>query len=339
MKNSPITIGNITIQPGEKITLALPTPEMYTCAPFYIPIHVFHGKKAGPTLLICGSIHGDEVNGVAIIQKLVNLRTLKSLQGTLIVMPTLNIYGLMTLSRDLPDRQDLDGKFPGSAAGSFASRLAFLLNKEVFSHITHCIDLHTGEPHIAKYPQIKTCFKNDEAYKMARHFHAPLMRDVEDQNGLLWLLHQEENPIPTIIFETGEPLRLDHKGIKVGVRGIVRVMRSIGMLSGAPKERKKVSTVELHGEVIVHSGSSGLCETYCKLGSFVKKGQRLAKIFDPFGTDQREEIFAPFDSVVIAANGIPILNEGEIIFRLSELKKAEAEQLEEWKEDEGGSIE
>jgi uncharacterized protein len=341
LKNSQLKIGNITIQPGEKITLALPTPELYTCAPFYIPVHVFHGIKAGPTLLICGAIHGDEVNGVAIIQKLVNLKTIRSLKGTLIVIPTMNIYGLMTLSRNLPDRQDLDGSFPGSETGSFAARLAHMLTEEVFSHITHCIDLHTGEPHITKFPYIKTLMDHPVSRKMALDFHAPVILNTDRQNGLLWLLHRDENPIPTVIFETGEALRLDAKGIKVGLRGIVRVMRSIDMLPAAKKEGKKHSTIELQEEIAVRSPSSGLCERYCKLGSFVKKGQRLAKIFDPFGTNQREEVFAPFNGIVLGMNTLPILNEGEPIFKLAEVKKSEVDSMQQWSSeaDEAHSLE
>jgi len=330
MKNTPLKIGDISIQPGEKITLALPTPEIYTCAPIYIPVHVIHGKKAGPVLLVCGAIHGDEINGVAISQRLLKLRMLRSLQGTLIVVPTLNIYGMMTLSRNLPDRRDLDGSFPGSETGSFASRLAHFLNQEVFSHITHCIDLHTGEPHISKLPQVKTVAGFFEAEKLAESFQAPVTVPVESKYGLLWLLEQNEKSIPTIIYETGEALRLDDRGIKIGVQGVVRVMRSIGMLPANPKPGKTLKTVRLKSEFWVRAPSSGLCETFGKVGAFVKKGRRIAKIFDPFGTEQKEEVFAPFDGIIISRNNLPILNEGEPILQLAEVKESAVEEIQEW---------
>ncbi|NGX45804.1 MAG: N-alpha-acetyl-L-2,4-diaminobutyric acid deacetylase [Chlamydiae bacterium] len=329
-KNTPLKIGNITIQPGEKITLALPTPEIYTCAPIYIPVHVIHGKKTGPTLLVCGALHGDEINGVAITHRLLKLRLLDSIRGTLIVIPTLNIYGMMTLSRNLPDRRDLDGSFPGSESGSFASRLAYFLTEEVFSYITHCIDLHTGEPHISKFPQVKTSIANPEAELLAEYFQAPVTLNTESKNGLLWLLDYAKRPVPTIIYEAGEALRLDSHGIKVGIQGIVRVMRKIDMLPASLKGGKIAAPIQLASEYWVRASSSGLCEVFCRIGTFVSKGSRLAKILDPFGSEQKEEIFSPFDGIIIARNNLPILNEGEPILQLAEVKESAVEKMQKW---------
>ncbi|NGX59156.1 MAG: N-alpha-acetyl-L-2,4-diaminobutyric acid deacetylase [Chlamydiae bacterium] len=323
MRNPQLKISNITIQPGERITVALPTPEIYTCAPIYIPIHIIHGKKAGPTLLICGAIHGDEINGVAITQRLLKLRLLNMIRGTLIVIPTMNIYGMMTMSRNLPDRRDLEGSFPGSNTGSFASRLANLLTEEIFQHITHCIDLHTGEPHISKFPQIKTSTNHPEATQLAYYFKAPVILNTQSSQGLLWLLNKEPNKIPTIIYETGEALRLDLRGINMGVRGIVRVMKNIDMLSSSLKGKRIPSSILIESETWVRASSSGLCEVFHNVGTFVKKGMKLARIFDPFGTEQKEEIFSPVDGIVIARNQLPILNEGEPILQIAEIRKVE----------------
>ncbi|MDE2357536.1 MAG: succinylglutamate desuccinylase/aspartoacylase family protein, partial [Alphaproteobacteria bacterium] len=91
------------------------------------PIHVLHGKKQGPILIVCSAMHGDEINGIAIIQKLLNLHLLKSLSGTLIAIPVLNIHGMIMNNRSLLDRRDLENSFPGSETGSFAARLAHVL--------------------------------------------------------------------------------------------------------------------------------------------------------------------------------------------------------------------
>ncbi|MEX0961514.1 MAG: succinylglutamate desuccinylase/aspartoacylase family protein [Simkaniaceae bacterium] len=333
MKNEPLNIGNITIQGGERITLALPTPELYTCAPLYIPAHIIHGKKAGPTLLICGAIHGDEINGVAMIQKLLKLRMLDNLKGTLIVIPTLNIYGMMTLSRNLPDRRDLEGSFPGSETGSFASRLAYFLTETIFSKITHCIDLHTGEPHISKFPHTKTFFENEDAKNLAHAFGAPVVMDTQSHQGLLWLLHRAEKSIPTIIYEVGEALRLDASGIKMGVQGISRVMKYLGMLT-SPIKGKATKSAVAQSDYWVRVPSSGLCETFVRIGAFVKKGTKIARIFDPFGTEQKEEIFAPIDGIITAKNNLPILNEGEPIFQIMEIAFSQVEQVQNWKTEE-----
>lgn len=338
MKSQPFKIGNVIINPGERITLALPTPELYTFAPIYVPLHVIHGKKAGPTLLVCGSMHGDEINGVAIVQKFLKLRLLDNICGTLIVVPTINVYGMMTQSRNLPDRRDLDGSFPGSKTGSFAARLASFLTEEIFNKITHCIDLHSGESHILKFPQVKTSMKNLQAKELAQAFNAPVMLDTESNQGLLWMLSHQTNPVPTIIYEAGEGLRTDSQGIKMGVQGIVRVMRSIHMLSSSAKAGKNFTSMQLNSQQWVRAASSGLCEIFYKIGSFVSKGACLAKILDPFGTTQKEEMFAPFNGIVIAVNNLPILNEGEPILQLAEIQESAVKKIKNWTDENKGDL-
>ena len=331
MNNNCLQICDVQIQPGEKITLALPTPELYSCAPIYIPAHIYHGKKAGPTLLICGAMHGDEINGVAILQRLMKLQQLQKIRGTLIVIPTINIYGLMTMSRNLPDRRDIEGSFPGSKTGSYASRLASFLSEEIFSKITHCIDLHTGEPNISKFPQVRVYMESQESLELAHHFKAPVIAEANLDEGMLWLSKRETNPIPSIIFEGGEALRLDYTSIKFGVQGIIKTMRSIGMLSAA--SAKKVinsKSTELVKEVWVRAPSSGLCETYGKIGTFISKGDLVAKISDPFGMNTSCDINAPFGGVIIGKNNLPILNEGEPILQIAEMKKGAADKITNW---------
>ena len=115
------------------MTLALPTPELYTCAPMYIPIHVIHGKRPGPCLLVSAAIYGDEINGVEIIQRLLTKSPiLKRIKGTLIAVPVLNVHGLINRSRLLPDGKDLNKSFPGSETGPFAARLAHVFTNEIF---------------------------------------------------------------------------------------------------------------------------------------------------------------------------------------------------------------
>ena len=229
MKNKPLEILNTTIQPGEQLTLAFPTPELYTCVPIHIPIHVLHGRKEGPCLLICAALHGDEINGIAIIQKLLNFVQKKKIAGTLIAVPVVNIYGLLSQQRQLPDRRDLEKNFPGSETGSYAARYARFFTDQIFSKATHCIDLHTGEHHFQKYPQVLTNFHRKEALELARAFTAPLMIHSESDYGFLWQM-DEKAGIPTLIYQTGEALRLDPVGISLGLRGIIKVMQNLGML-------------------------------------------------------------------------------------------------------------
>ena len=124
MDNTPLVLGGRAILPNTRCSLELPLPGLYTHAPMGLPLRVVRGRQAGPCLLVCAALHGDELNGVEIIRRLLALPLLKRLRGTLIAVPVVNVYGLVAHSRYLPDRRDLNRAFPGSESGSLTARLA-----------------------------------------------------------------------------------------------------------------------------------------------------------------------------------------------------------------------
>src|SRR6476659_4880412 len=99
MKNSALKFCNETINTGEALSLALPLPQLFSCAPWYMPIKLFHGKQAGPCLLIIAAMYGNEINGTEIIHRLLSVPALSKLKGTLIAIPVLNVHGLINRSR------------------------------------------------------------------------------------------------------------------------------------------------------------------------------------------------------------------------------------------------
>lgn len=323
MKNKALNIGNAVIQPGERITLGLPTPELYSYTSMHIPIHVIHGKKEGPCLLVCSSSHGDEMNGIAIIHKLLNAALLKSLRGTLIAIPVLNVYGLITLSRNLPDRRDLDGSFPGSESGSYASRLAHYLSKEILSKASHCIDIHTAVPYQYALPQILTDLDLPETKIMAKAFKPfVIVHTKSSEVGLLW---QNAHGIPTLVYEAGEPLRFDERGIRAGYRGILRVMQSLEMLK--LKGSFDYEPVVVRTNEWLRAPRSGLCQLTKKVGASLKEGEVLANLYDPFGTAAKHQITAPSRGIIISQNTLPLVNEGDPIVQLAKSSEEVAPEM------------
>ncbi|MDH5370134.1 MAG: succinylglutamate desuccinylase/aspartoacylase family protein, partial [Gammaproteobacteria bacterium] len=124
MLSKAFEINGISVKAGARTTIDLPFGRMYTHAPMSIPVHIVNGKKSGPRLFLSAAIHGDEINGIEIIRRLLKLPALKRLQGTLIAVPMVNIHGIINHSRYLPDRRDLNRSFPGSEKGPLALRLA-----------------------------------------------------------------------------------------------------------------------------------------------------------------------------------------------------------------------
>ena len=125
-----------------------------------MPVHVRRGKR--PTVFVCAAVHGDELNGVEIIRRLMKRRALNRIRGAIIAVPLVNVYGVIDRSRYLPDRRDLNRSFPGSGRGSLAARLADLFMTEIVSHCTHGIDLHTGALHRSNLPQVRGNLDDDD---------------------------------------------------------------------------------------------------------------------------------------------------------------------------------
>lgn len=321
MKNKPINICGITIQPGEKLTLAMPTPEIYTCAPLHIPMHVVHGKKAGPRLLVCATLYGDEVNGIDIVDRLLSLTSLKSLHGTLLCIPVMNVYGLINHSRYLPDGKDLAESFPGSQEGSFAARLAHLFSTEVVDHMTHCLNIRSGFLHTYKLPQIYYHPEDTIAKNMAEAFGTSIIRPSHDKTGFFY--SESGKPrLPTLIYEGGEANRSDEYTIKLGLRGIVRVMRQLEMIGIKPKVQGSPTTSHVaKNKFWIRAPLSGLMHQIKKVGKYVEKGEKLATITDPFGSTKRYDVTAPEAGIISAINTHPHVYEGQGIIEMAELEK------------------
>ncbi len=130
-KALPFELAGHTILPGERVQFDLPIASLYTHTPLNLPVEVIHGRKAGPTLLVCAAIHGDELNGVEIIRRTRSFKSLNRLHGTLVLVPVVNLFGFIHQSRYLPDRRDLNRCFPGNETGSIASRVAYIFFHEI----------------------------------------------------------------------------------------------------------------------------------------------------------------------------------------------------------------
>lgn len=326
MKNDPLTICGVEIQPGEKLTLAMPTPEIYTCAPLHIPMHIIHGKKKGPLLLICATLYGDEVNGIDIVDRLLHLSSLKGLNGTLLCIPVMNVYGLISHSRLLPDGRGLAESFPGSEKGSFGGRLAHLFSSEIIEHMTHCINIRSGSQHTYKIPQVCYHPEDPQAKIMAKAFGAPIMVASDEKTGFFY--GEKEKPkVPTLIYEGGEALRGDEYAIKLGLRGIVKVLKELQMVSIKSKvQESKESFHATKEHVWIRAPLSGLLHFIKKIGKPIKEGEKLATITDPFGSQKRYDVMAPYPGIITAINTHPHVYEGQGVIEIARLETTSTER-------------
>ena len=200
----PLTIGGLVIRPGEQGTVDLRVPDLYTHTGITLPVYVIHGKRPGPILFLSGALHGDEINGVEIIRRILHRKSINRLHGTLLAVPVVNIYGFINKTRYLPDRRDLNRSFPGSDHGSLAARMANVILTEIVSKSTHGIDLHTAAIHRDNLPQIRAVLDDPETERMARSFYAPVILDTKIVAGSLRESAERMN-VSMIVYEAAIP--------------------------------------------------------------------------------------------------------------------------------------
>lgn len=320
-KHRTITIGDTVVEPGTRAEIMLPVADLYTSTSLGMPVQVVSGRKAGPVLFVSAAVHGDELNGVEIVRRLLKRKIIGSIRGTLIAVPIVNVHGFLDQSRYLPDRRDLNRSFPGSAKGSIAARLANLFIKQIVSNADYGIDLHTGAINRANLPQIRANLGDARTFDLARSFGAPVVIDSDMRDGSLRSCAAELG-IPILIYEAGEALRFDETSIRAGLRGIFNVMRAIGMLpesKATERRRRFVEPVVARSTRWVRASESGIVNNRARLGSRVAEGERLATISDPIG--RRENVIrAPFDGIVIGRSNLPLAHEGDALFNLGSFR-------------------
>lgn len=327
------SLGGSSVPPGHRATVELPMARLYTHNEMTLPVQVIHGRSAGPVMFVSAAVHGDEINGVEIIRRLLNSRALTRLRGTLLAVPVVNPFGFIQRARYLPDRRDLNRSFPGTARGSLAGRLAHLFMTEIASRCDYGIDLHTGSNFRSNLPQIRISLDDARTIELARAFGAPIVVPSELREGSLREAVAALG-IPVLVYEAGEALYFNESSIRTGLRGILRVLRHVGMLP-ANRRTKHRDPIVTDRTSWVRAGMSGTFFRRVRLGDLVKKRNLLGVLSDPLG-DDREEVRAPFTGVVIGQLNLPLAHEGDALIHLA--KVPDNEEAEEALEDYTSSL-
>lgn len=323
VRRDPFRIGPFEIAAGERRTVDLPFSLLSNHTPMTLPVQVVHGKKPGPVLFISGVVHGDEVLGVEIIRRILKKPQLSRLAGTLLAIPVVNAYGLISHSRYLPDRRDLNRSFPGSERGSLAAQLADLFRKEIVARSDVGIDLHTAALHRTNLPQLRVARYSGRMRELADAFGAPLVMEANLRHGSLRETALAMG-VDVLLYEAGEALRFDEEAIRVGERGIVAVMHRLGMLPGhAPKPVLKAGQTPLYSRKSfwIRAPEGGIFRALKLSGHRASAGELLGVVADPFG-DTEFELHSPHDGLIIGHSHLPVVNQGDALFHVAKLTSA-----------------
>jgi len=305
------------IQPGTTSRLSIEVAKLHTNTPIQIPVIVSHAKQKGPTLLLLAGVHGDEINGIETVRRIIKRGIHKPTKGTVICIPVFNIFGFLNLSREFPDGRDLNRMFPGTKNGSLASQFAYIFMDKIAPLADVVIDFHTGGSQRSNYPQTRCDFENLTSKELCQAFGAPFLINSP-------LLAKSVRKSLTklgkgyVLFEGGKAHDIDDYVVETAIEGVKRVMAHLGMkkLDSTIDPSPQYSIIKL--SKWIRASRSGMLNVSITNGQRVEKGDILATISDPYGKFERS-VKAPFKGVILNVNETPLVNKGDALFHIGKM--------------------
>lgn len=312
-KRRVFRIADTVVNLGETKDVRLNVSEQYTGDPIGLPIRVIRAKKRGPVVFVTATVHGDELNGMGVIHELMYGESLSLLTGTLILVPVVNIFGFENQIRYMPDRRDLNRFFPGSKSGSLTSRVANILFEEIARRSDYGIELHSAAVPRTNYPNVRGDLKHPEVRRLAWAFGCELIIDGKGPDGS-FRREATRAGCPTIILEAGEPLKIEPYAVEVGVRGVLNVLKDLGMLEGEPV--RPAYQVRISRSTWVRAEVGGILRFGVQPGDTVEAGQRIATNSSVFG-EKQNVLTAPVDGIVLGMTTLPMVKPGEPVCHIA----------------------
>ena len=312
----PIILLKETILAGESKTINMEIAKLHTMTKLKIPVSIERSKLDGPTVLLTACLHGDEINGTEIVRQLIVQKINKPKRGTIICIPIINIFGFINKTREFPDGRDLNRVFPGSKTGSLASRFAFHLITEILPHVDYAIDFHAGGASRFNAPQIRIVPDNLELQQLSDIFNAPFTLFSKNIPGS-FRNSCDKLGVKMLLFEGGKSLDLNNEITTEGVEGTKRFLNHLGMLN--PKKESinaSKETYYIEKSNWLRAKYSGMFHGLVTVGCFVKKGELLATISDPYGKEEHK-IKAPHEGYLINVNDAPFVYQGDAIYHIT----------------------
>jgi hypothetical protein len=260
-----------------------------------VPVIVLNGKGPGPVLCLTAAVHGDELNGIEVVRRVLDDIDVEELNGAIVGVPIVNIQGFYRGTRYLPDRRDLNRYFPGNARGSAATRMAHTFFTDVVQHCSALIDLHTGSLNRTNLPQVRANLNIPLIAQMTQAFGATVVLHSIGDKGSLRRAATERG-IPSVTFEMGEPMRVQPEQVEHGAKAIETLMYSLGMT----RQRRYWGDPEpvYYASKWVRVDHGGILFSDVALGERVSEGELLGVVTDPISNEQYR-LYAPISGRIL----------------------------------------
>ncbi len=291
----PFVLLGTEVPPATSTRLAWAPSQSFEGVYSATPVLVVNGVEPGPTLCLTAAVHGDELNGVETVRRVLYNLNADTLRGTVIGVPIVNLQGFHRSSRYLGDRRDLNRYFPGDPEGSSASRIAHSFFHEIVQHCSALVDLHTGSFYRTNLPQLRGDLRDPAVVELTRSFGSTVVLHNDGAQGTLRRAAVAAG-IPAVTLEAGAPMVLDETSVAHSVKGIRTLLHHLGMVSkfrlwGDPEP-------VYYNSYWQRAPEGGIVFSNVGLGENVREGDLLGTVTNPI-TNVRTEIRSSYRGRVI----------------------------------------
>jgi len=309
---------------GRSGSFLVQVSESYSAHPVRIPVTVIAGARPGPVCFVTAAIHGDELNGVGAVRRLILAAKVRreELRGVLVCLPLVNVLGFHVHSRYLPDRRDLNREFPGNPEGPMASRVAHAVWSKVLSRCDYGLDLHTAAQGQSNLPHVRADLKVPVLRRVATAFGCEMIYDDAGRRGSLRRCATEQG-IPTVLLEAGGALEYKEAMIEHGLRGCLAALGALGMLD-EPHRHADFQVVVRKADWM-RASRGGLVELRVSPGDLIRQNELLYITSNPFGREVARRR-APYTGLVVSTSTVPMVRPGSAICHVVPLTKAQFER-------------
>ena len=313
------------IQPNQVKNFWLKMIDNGFSQPISIPVIILKGKEDGPVLGLIAAIHGNELNGIKVIQESVKHINVNELKGTVIAIPGLNALSIGQDKRRFVDEEDLNRNFPGKANGNRSQQYVWQINQKILPKLDYLIDMHTASFGRINSLYVRGELGDEKISKMAMLQDADIVLNNKgvpsagDNIAATRTMRAEAmlKGIPTITVEYGNPQVYQEDMVNRGVVGVKNVMKWLEMQSFTIPEIKPAVICKKSYWVYVDQG--GLLEIPVELNQIIENGELIGVLKNPFG-EVIKEYFAPEKGIVIGKSTNPVNIDGGRIIHLGILE-------------------
>jgi predicted deacylase len=287
-------------------------------SPINVPVMVARGSEDGPVLGVTAAVHGNELNGVSVIQRLFNEIDPAELRGTIVGIPVVNIPAFIRKKRRFNDGVDLNHIMPGKIDGNISQVYAFRFIESVIKQIDYLLDLHTASTGRINSYYVRADMDKPIVRKLALLQNPDIIVHNPPSDGTLRGA-ADDLDIPAITLEVGNPGTFQKRLIRSGVEGVHNVLCHLNMVDDEIVEIEK-DTIICNSSKWIYTDTGGLLSVNAELRQLVKKDEKIAEIRNVFGS-KIKEYYAPEDGIVIGKSISPVNQTGGRILHLGIIKK------------------